>query len=295
MANDLGFLTFDDLRGGRNGVDTPLAVPDTQCVEAINVDFYNARLGRRRKGAIVYSPAVTPAFGLFDIYTLIRHQPFGNETNNELWAIDVTMQVARLVNNVWASLATLPDSSFTYTDPTRVHWASFNNKLFLAYGSGTSNGLDRMHVYDPLTNTIRKAGLGTPGQPAFAPASGTGITAIRGHRMAVTTKVGGVVVRRSDVSPIGVHGITNAGGFLLTQGTLPGEGEDPLGDSCGGRSVAFRFDRDWCMVRDCRSPDCNHHLYRHDDPRELPFAGMAVGPSGGSQRAAALSQVPPRR
>src|SRR5262252_18023 len=44
-------LIIGDLRRGRNGTDPPFSLQDQECVEALNVDYYNATLARKRGGA----------------------------------------------------------------------------------------------------------------------------------------------------------------------------------------------------------------------------------------------------
>ena len=213
MASRTVLLDIKDLRGGRNGVDSPLELQPDQCVEAINVDWYQGLLGRKRKGAELV--LLTGTTFQFRLSSLIRHI-VSTETDNELWAIDGVGYTGRLVNGTWAWVGKLPAS----TTVCITVGASFNDKLFLAY----PNTDGRLHVWDGTS--VRKVGLtGPAAAPIITAAAGTGLTGPRWYRIAWATYVGTVVARRSLLSPAGTLTLTNQGGYIVARPTLPGEGE----------------------------------------------------------------------
>jgi hypothetical protein len=215
VATRTVLLQITDLRGGRNGVDSPLLLESDQCVEAINVDWYLGLIGRKRKGAaFVFG---MPASGAF--HSLARHI-VAEESDNELWCFDNAGAVRRLVAGAWGNL-TLPAPSAT--DPLVVVGVSFNGKLFLAYPNSDA----RLHVWDGTT--IRVVGIGINGAPAAATvtaAAGTGFTGYRGYHVVYSAQVSGVTTRRSEWHPT-VKSLTlaNNGGWVVTRGALLNEGE----------------------------------------------------------------------
>jgi hypothetical protein len=212
---------IDDLRAGRNGYDAPWAIFDTECVDAVNVDFYKARLGNKRGGMAATTLTSTTRTGVTS--SLFRHVPGTDETLAELWAVDdaATPIIERLAGGTAWAAPSIKDA------PTGNGWdfsaASINGKLFLAYKSGQ----DRLHVWDG--STVRRAGLtdiALP-SPADTVAGGAYPAVQRYYRVRLTVQVATVTVRRSEPSPgaaftpSGVNlavRVTNSGG-------LPGEGE----------------------------------------------------------------------
>jgi hypothetical protein len=217
VATRTVLLSITDLRGGRNGVDSPMLLEPDQCVEAINVDWLLGLIGRKRKGAA--SVFGVPSVGA--LHSLVRHIDT-EESDNELWAFDNAGGIRRLVAGAWES-KTLPVPSLT--DPLTVVGVSFNGKLFLAYPN--QDGL--LHVWDGTT--LRVVGLGQPGggAPVLASvtaAAGTGITGYRGYHAMYVVASGGVVSRRSGwhVTPKSAT-LANNGGWVITRGALLNQGE----------------------------------------------------------------------
>ena len=212
MASRTVLLDIKDLRGGRNGVDSPLELQPDQCVEAINVDWYQGLMGRKRRGA--ENVALTGVTFTTGIRSLLRHMT-AVETDNELWAFDQAV-AGRLVDGAWQQKTLVAAATGVV-----VVGASFNQKLFLAY----PNTDGRLHVWDGTV--IRKTGIGMAGTiPSVTPAAGTGITAYRRFRAAFITQTGGVVTKRGEMGPqpVGLN-ITNAGGWVVGRPALLNEGE----------------------------------------------------------------------
>lgn len=217
-------LVIADLRGGRNGADPPLSLPDNQCVEALNVDWFDGTVARKRGGSDAVSQTGGTAFSS-GIQTLIRHVPGNAETGAELWGIDgaATPIVKRLAGSTsWANV-TLAQAIATV--PQDVQGASLNGKLFLAYDST----VDRLHAYDPSLASIevREVGLAASSAPTVAN-TGTGSYAatLRYYKQDTIQLDSARVVRRSELSASVSFTPSGTGTHArVTQGTLPSEGE----------------------------------------------------------------------
>lgn len=217
-------IVISDLRGGRNGTDPPLTLPDNQCVEAENVDWKDAAVARKRGGATALS--MTGGTTLGDIASsLIRHVPGNTETAAELWTVDGDLSpVKRLAGGAtWADV-TVDDALNTL--PQDMVGVSFNGKLFLAY----SSAVDRLHCYDPslAVPRVRRVGL-NPGtnQPGVAN-TGAGAYAAtqRFYRARFLQLSGGTIVRWSEPTPPIAFTPSGAGAAVrVTMPALPGEGE----------------------------------------------------------------------
>jgi hypothetical protein len=151
-----------DLTGGRNGGDSPLVVPQNQCVEAVNVDWVIGQVANRRHGATALALAGgTAPTGPFNYLT--RYQPGVNEGAAELWSVDsaATPLVKRLAGGT--SWADVPMTDPITGEAQHIQTATLNGKLYIAYKSA----VDRLHVYDPNMTTpiIRRVGI-DPGTAA---------------------------------------------------------------------------------------------------------------------------------
>lgn len=190
------FITINDLRGGRNGADPPLALPPTQCVEALNVDWFEGTVAHRRGGSDSVSLTGGTSFAS-GLQTLIRHVPGSDETAAELWGVDGAALVKRLTGGTsWADI-TLADA--IATNPQHVVGVSLNGKLFLFYDSTQ----DRPHVYDPAVSKVRRMGFVDPTTgPTVADGGGVGAYAAtpRYYRIRWLQLNGTIVVRRSEPS-----------------------------------------------------------------------------------------------
>jgi len=79
----VGFLPITDKRGGRNGSDPPWAIAETECADAVNVDWFGATLARKRGGADAITMTSSPFTGQI-VSTLDRHVPGTDLTAAEL-------------------------------------------------------------------------------------------------------------------------------------------------------------------------------------------------------------------
>lgn len=218
MADKKTRHVIDDIRGGRNGYDAAWAIKDTECADAVNVDFYKARFANKRGG--LSDPSLTS--GLTGVASfLYRHVPSTDETAAELWGTDDsgTPQIKRLAGGTAWAAPTLKDA------PTGNGWdftaASINGKLMLAYKSAQG----RLHCWDG--STVRRTGLAVPAAPTAANTGvGTYALVLRYYRVRWTVQSGGVTIRRSE--PSSYVAFTPTGLPLaarVTQPTVANEGE----------------------------------------------------------------------
>lgn len=222
------FLMIGDLRGGRNGADPPISLPDNQCVEALNVDWYDGLIGRKRGGAAAVTETGGTAFSS-GIQSIFRHVPGVAETAAEFWGVDgaATPIVKRMTGGTAFANVTVSDA--IATKPQEVNKATLNGKLFLAYDSTQ----DRLHVYDPNLGSpsVRRVGFATPAAPTVANSAGAGAIAANQRYVRVrwgqfTAATGGTVYRRSEpgasvaFTPDGAHD-----NVVVTQPAVPSEGE----------------------------------------------------------------------
>lgn len=222
----MNFLVLDDLRGGRNATDPPFAVKSNQVVEALNVDWFDGMLCRKRGGSDAVTDSGGTAFSS-GIMALIRHVPGADETLVEFWGVDgaATPIIKRMVGATTFANVTVADA--IATRPQDVCAATLNGKLFLAYDSTQ----DRLHCYDPrlVAPTIRRVSLATPGVPTVADngIAGTYAAIPRYYRVRWGQQNSGFGSRFSEAgaeslvfTPNGVNT-----GARVTQPTPPGEGE----------------------------------------------------------------------
>jgi hypothetical protein len=184
-------LVLADWRGGRNGADPDVSLPPNQVVEAENVDWYQATLGRKRAGSSALSLTSAPFTGV--VSSLIRHVPGADETAAELWGVDDASKVGRLSSAGWSTI-TPYDAIATRTQDVRG--VSHNGKLFLCYDST----VDRLHCWDG--SSIRRVGLAAPAAAPTAANAGSGTYAatVRYYKQAFTYQSSGITVRRSELS-----------------------------------------------------------------------------------------------
>lgn len=202
---------------GRNGSDSSFLVPDTQCIEARNVDWYRSSLGRKRGGATALGITGGTAFST-GVLSMARHIPGSDQTAAEMWAVDGASFMHRLAaGTVWAD----PTVTHAITgSPQEVNFQSFNGKLYIAYKSAHN----RLHVWDPVDNRVRPVGLDLPTITSLVQAGGA-VTDTRRYRIAWTVQVSGVTVRRSNLSAPSASQVMAAQQTTVTRGTAPGEGE----------------------------------------------------------------------
>lgn len=193
MASRDALIILSDLTGGRNGTDPPHAMPENQCVEALNVDWYQTTFARKRGGAAAFTITGVTFAGV--ISTALTHTPAADDSKRELWLIDATPTVGRTSASTTFSSPTLKDAISGTTQT--IHGASLNGKLFLSYDSA----VDRLHVWD--TSTVRRVGMATPAAPTAADTgSGSYAATARNYKVCYIEKSGSDIIRRSEPSAL---------------------------------------------------------------------------------------------
>ena len=216
-----------DLTGGRNGYDSPLEIPDDQCAEALNVDFFGSQCGTKRNGATAVSVSFS-AGGPFagSIGSLLRHVPGDDETAAELWAIDgnATNLFARMAGATTFAAVTMKDNLSTAIDANNVIGASLNGFLWLCFKA--AGGINRLHVWDPSLSKVRRVGIAIPNAPTALADGGTGLSFTRYYRVRDVDISGASTRRRSEASSvIGPVTIANLSGVTVTKGAATNEDE----------------------------------------------------------------------
>lgn len=215
-----GVFSIATLKGGRNGIDPPMLVPDDQVLEAQNVDWYKGGIGRKRPGSdsISLSGGTSPSIPC----ALFRHLPAGSdETKAELWLIDDVGIFHRLAGGTtWVDVSPKDAVSASVpTNATGMRGIIFNGKLYLLY----ANSAGRVEVWDGTT--LRRTGLAAPSAAPTTSLSGTGVTDTRTYQSAVTKVTGGVTVMRSELSAASSPVSPSNQSVVVTLQGAPGEGE----------------------------------------------------------------------
>ena len=217
-------IVIGDLRGGRNDTDPPMSLPQNQCVEALNVDWKDATVARKRGGSAAVTETGGTAFSS-GIQSIFRHVPGAAETAAEFWGIDgaATPIVKRMTGGTSFADVTLDDAIATV--PKDVVAVTLNGKLFLAYDSTQ----DRLHVYDPslAAPRVRRVGLAAPAAPTVAnTGAGAYAAVLRYYRARWLQWSSPLVIRRSEAGPSVSFTPSGAGAAArITLPALPGEGE----------------------------------------------------------------------
>ena len=201
---------------GRNGSDSTFLIPDRQCLEAFNIDWFQSSLARKRGGADKLALTGGTAFAGGAV-SMARHVPGFDQTAAEMWALDGSMLFHRLAGSAsWADPTVLDACTGS---PQEAAFQSFNGKLYIAYKSAHN----RLHLWDG--STLRRVGLDTPSTlTTFVPAAGA-VTDTRKYRMAWTKQVSGVTVLRSNLSVASISTALAGQQLNITRNAPPGEGE----------------------------------------------------------------------
>lgn len=212
MASPDQVLTVSDLRGGRNGTDPPLSLPTTQVVEAVNIDYWDGTIGRKRGGAtavslLVGTPAPAPMAG--KVSAIGAGRTSGTGLVDSFWVIDDATPPVMAWGSYgagWLAVTGVP----TITTPQDVVSVNFNGKTFVACDT-TAN---RLHVVRSWSSpNMDLVGHSTPSAPTAANTAGGGAYAatVRYYKVSYATKSGATIICRSELSsaltftPDGAH------------------------------------------------------------------------------------------
>jgi len=205
---------------GRDGSTPPLKLPNDKCVEALNVDFFESSLGRKRGGAS--SVSLTGDTAQTGVISFLKSfVPSDNQSNREFWSVDdqSTPRFKRLVGGTaWADV-TLKDN--VQSKPWEIDGVAFNNKIFFAY----DKTVNRLSVWDG--STVRRAGLDKATVPTVAnTGSGSYAATIRYYKIRWVVIVSGSVTRAGELSTSVSFTPSGSGTHArVTQSTAPDEGE----------------------------------------------------------------------
>lgn len=150
---------ISSLRGGLNE-DPPTSIGEDQCTIAKNVEFWNSRLGERRRGMAAIDYAGSDLEDCNTIMWVHRHLPSDDLTEAQLWVIGVHSITQEAVvcykDTSWHTV--VPDDDIDMSLPYRyqIQGLSLHGKLFIAYKSD----VDRLHVWDGTS--LRRTGLAEP-------------------------------------------------------------------------------------------------------------------------------------
>jgi hypothetical protein len=217
------YLVIDDLRGGRNGADSPIAIGKTQCVEAMNVEFYEGMLGQKRRGAVEYSN--TFAAGGTTPTGLISSLFYGTNTyGSVLFAVDnATVPIVNYIG-LGSRWQKINEGDALAGSGHLVNAATFNNRVYVCYDSA----VDRLHYWNYTStssdNAFYRVGLPAPtaAPTAANKGGGTQYGDTRYYKVAWITKSGSDIKNRSECSAVCTYDpATTAGPVTVTQPAVP--------------------------------------------------------------------------
>ena len=203
---------------GRNGIDPPQDLPDDMAADAVNVDYYDGSLCRKRGGAAAVTLNGFNASGRID--AMGRYLPTDDETAAELHAVEsaALTTIQRLTGGTtWATISlanAISDNSIN------VCFANFNGHHYEAYNSA----VNRLHHYPSAGGTHRVAGLAQPAAPTTALSAGA-VTDVRRYRVCWTRQVSGVTQARSNKSAATANVTLSAQQATVTRPTAASESE----------------------------------------------------------------------
>ena len=220
------FLVIADLRGGRNGADAPMSLPDTQAVECLNVDFYEGTLGRKRNGAASVSLVPSASGTAFSGYLSSLFWGSNGSQADYPFAVDSDFVVNYYDadHNGWARVN---GGDAIAASPDAIQTARFKDRLYICYDSG----VDRLHYWNfakSLTSsgdnhTFYRVGLPTPAAPTAADqGGGVQYGNTRWYKITWLTKPGTTIESRSNGSPsVEFDPPTTAGPVRVTKPATP--------------------------------------------------------------------------
>lgn len=204
---------------GRDGSTPKFRLTDDACVEALNVDWFESSLGRKRGGAAAIG--ITGGTGQAVVSTLMEFVPTFDQSGRELWSIDdaATPVWKRLAGGTaWADV-TVGDAC--QSEPWNINGVTFNRKLFVAYNSP----INRLHVWDGTV--FRPCGIAPATVPTAANGGAGGtVTVLRYYKIRWVKIVSGVVTLAGELSPsVSITPDGAHANVTVTQSTPPGEVE----------------------------------------------------------------------
>lgn len=214
-------------RGGLNE-DPPSSLQETECVEALNVEFWTALLGERRLGCAALDMTSSGLTSLDTMCFLSQWFPTNVPTLAEYLAAAVSLGstiafARRDTGGTWHPIT--PSDTVATTAPAafQMHTQPFRGHVHWAYKSNQN----RSHLLSSA-GTMRRSGLAAPGAPTAADTATGGVFAgTRSYRVRVVEISGGITLRRSEpgATLTFVPSGTKNGAVITEPASLPGEGE----------------------------------------------------------------------
>jgi len=212
MARETIF-TLSDLRRGINDSDSPTLIPETQVVNARNVDMRDGALGSKRRGVL----GIDLTGSAFDspVVSIFRHTPTNSVVNDELWAIDENGNIDRRVGGTWAGGVSKVNNHISIRQLNYdANAVSLHGKLFIA-----ARGLeDRLLVWDGTV--LRWAGLVQPPDPTVANTGAGTFTGTRYYRIRYVERDAADTVTKRRSEPSNAVSLAPSGtgsGALITK------------------------------------------------------------------------------
>jgi hypothetical protein len=218
MRLDKRRIIFSGVRG-RNGADSPIALAEDEVVEAVNVDFYDGALCRKRRGTLTVSNTSGPAAP----YGAVVHLPSAStEALAEIFAISqLNGALCRFSPTAGVYSWSTPTIADAAVVSSVFSGATLNGKCFMCYDSA----VNRLHCWDGTS--IRRVGLALPSAATVAnTGAGAYAATLRYYRVAWAHISGSTHVRRSELSASVSFTPSGAGTHArVTRPTAAGEGE----------------------------------------------------------------------
>jgi hypothetical protein len=138
--------------------DTPISLPEDQCVLAQNVEFVKSKLGERRKGSLEIDLTGSGLEACNRVTFLFRHTPTSDVHDDELWALGViddngsgeSVAVLRMktIDGDWETISSIDDIDVGGTLQFDVVAQALHGKAYVAFASSEN----RLHVRDIGSN-----------------------------------------------------------------------------------------------------------------------------------------------
>lgn len=196
-------LLVRSLMGGYNDTDPVTSLSPDQCVLAENVEFHcssrseQTTIGTRRAGT---SAVTTPITAGHAVTLLHRHLPTTDETAAELWVVSLGggAITIRYKDTAWTTATQTNTFTATGTYAYNVRMQSLHGKLFIA----GKTSVNRLHVRDAASTSIRMSGLAEPAAPTAANTGAGTFSGTRYYRVRYNVTSGSTVLRRSEPSDV---------------------------------------------------------------------------------------------
>lgn len=234
-------LVIADLRGGQNSADPPHSIPETQCVAAVNVDWWGATLAHKRAGTSTVVPTwqglAPPSFT--DVLDFLHTQRAWRSTGAGGDSILIPSMVAIDDDGVMGVVCSgSARKTYVVTNSTLItgYYAlcqavELNGACYMTGVTAKNRTLVLEQTGGGTTApeyTLRYTGISTSAAATVADTgAGTYPSVLRYYKIAFTAQnLAGTTVRRSELSA-SISFTPSGGGTAarVTQPTPPGEGE----------------------------------------------------------------------